>query len=45
MNELQTIPYLDLVKQFALAKGLKFSTPVDIKDASALYFETAKLLN
>lgn len=36
------IPYIMLVRQFALAKGLRFFTWMDFTNASKLYLETAK---
>ena len=39
------VPYLTIVKQFALAKGMKFFTWADVVIASKVYLETAKHLN
>lgn len=45
MKDLPAIPYIRIVKMFALAKGLKFFTWNDVTKASILYLETAKYLN
>lgn len=45
MKQLPAVPYLTIVKQFAIAKGLKFFTWNDMVKASIMYLETAQFLN
>lgn len=45
MHSVPAIPYMTLVKQFALAKGLRFFTWPEMQHAAILYDIQAKLLN
>lgn len=42
---LPAVSYMRIVKQFALAKGIKFFTYKDLVNASILYLEYAKFKN
>lgn len=45
MKKVPAIPFMTIVKQFALARGLKFFTCKDQMNAVKYYESVAKILN